>query len=172
MGLNQRISKIIEYSQLTASDFADEIDVQRSSISHITSGRNKPSLDFITKIKDRFPEIEWDWLINGKGEMITPPQSNEKINPPTDEVEDTSPTPLPDLFNLPTNSEFSEKASEIKNDNQEHNENHIDDSQRLEKMVEIEEKNQSLQAVQHKTKSGIKRVVLFFEDGTFESYEH
>jgi DNA-binding XRE family transcriptional regulator len=70
MSLNERISKVIEYSNLTSSEFADEIDVQRSSISHITSGRNKPSLEFIIKIKSRFPEILWDWLITGEGEML------------------------------------------------------------------------------------------------------
>ena len=50
MNLNERISEIINYSQLSASEFADEIEVQRSNISHITSGRNKPSLDFLMKI--------------------------------------------------------------------------------------------------------------------------
>jgi DNA-binding XRE family transcriptional regulator len=64
MSLNERISKVIEYSQLTSSEFADEIDVQRSSISHITSGRNKPSLEFIIKIKSRFPNFfGTGWLL-------------------------------------------------------------------------------------------------------------
>ena len=67
--LNDRITKIIDYSNLTSSEFADMIEVQRSNISHISSGRNKPSLDFLIKIKDRFPEIQWDWLIYGNGEM-------------------------------------------------------------------------------------------------------
>ena len=67
MNLNERISKVISYSELSSSEFADEIDVQRSNISHITSGRNKPSLDFLIKIKERFPELQWDWLITGQG---------------------------------------------------------------------------------------------------------
>ena len=53
MNLNERISKVISYSELSSSEFADEIDVQRSNISHITSGRNKPSLDFLIKIKEK-----------------------------------------------------------------------------------------------------------------------
>ena len=66
MNINDRFTKILEYSGFTASEFAEEIDVQRSSISHIISGRNKPSLEFIVKIKNRFPEISWDWIILGK----------------------------------------------------------------------------------------------------------
>jgi DNA-binding XRE family transcriptional regulator len=79
MSLNERISKVIEYSQLTSSEFADEIDVQRSSISHITSGRNKPSLEFIIKIKSRFPELLWDWLVTGEGEMLKPKSADPEI---------------------------------------------------------------------------------------------
>ena len=63
MNLNERIAKILEYSGYSASEFADAIEVQRSSVSHITSGRNKPSLDFLIKVKNRFPELQWDWLI-------------------------------------------------------------------------------------------------------------
>ncbi len=55
---------------LTAARFADEIGVQRSGISHILSGRNQPSYDFLLKILARYPEISTDWLMLGKGEMI------------------------------------------------------------------------------------------------------
>ena len=63
MEWTDRFTKVIEYSGLTPAEFAEEIGVQRSSISHIVSGRNKPSLDFITKVKSAFPKLEWDWLI-------------------------------------------------------------------------------------------------------------
>ena len=46
----KRLEKILDYYSLTASSFADKIGVQRSSMSHLLSGRNKPSLDFILKI--------------------------------------------------------------------------------------------------------------------------
>ena len=66
---NIRLKKILDYYGLSASNFAEVIKVQRSSISHILSGRNKPSLDFITKILNAFPEIELLWLLNGDGEF-------------------------------------------------------------------------------------------------------
>ncbi len=63
----ERLQKIINYYGLSASSFADKIGVQRSSISHILSGRNKPSLDFVMKILSSFPEVDLYWLLNGKG---------------------------------------------------------------------------------------------------------
>ena len=62
-----RLKEIIQHHQLTASQFADSIGVQRSSISHILSGRNKPSLDFILKITNTFTAVDIYWLLNGKG---------------------------------------------------------------------------------------------------------
>ncbi len=63
----KRLQKILGYYDLTASSFADKIGVQRSSISHILSGRNKPSLEFVTKLLASFPEVDMYWLLNGKG---------------------------------------------------------------------------------------------------------
>ncbi len=57
----------MEYYDLSAAGFADKIDVGRSSISHILSGRNKPSLEFVMKVVKSFPEVELYWLLNGKG---------------------------------------------------------------------------------------------------------
>lgn len=65
--MKDRIAHILKIKNLTATRFADELEVQRSGISHILSGRNKPSLDFIIKIKDTYPEFSLDWLILGKG---------------------------------------------------------------------------------------------------------
>ncbi len=52
---------------MNASRFADEIGLQRSNVSHVLSGRNKPSLDFIMRILDRFNDVNADWLLFGKG---------------------------------------------------------------------------------------------------------
>ena len=65
----KRLQKVIDYYGESASSFAEKIGVQRSSISHILSGRNKPSLDFILKVLSTFPEVDLYWLFNGKGEF-------------------------------------------------------------------------------------------------------
>lgn len=66
MSIQDRIQMIMRMNNLNASQFADKIGVQRSSISHIISGRNKPSLDFLQKTLDKFPRVNADWLITGK----------------------------------------------------------------------------------------------------------
>ncbi|MCP9200320.1 helix-turn-helix domain-containing protein [Gramella sp. GC03-9] len=78
-----RLNKILEYYDLSAASFADQIEVGRSSISHILSGRNKPSLDFVMKIVKNFPEVELYWLLNGKGSFpsISDQQQKEKPKP-------------------------------------------------------------------------------------------
>ncbi|WP_439151228.1 helix-turn-helix domain-containing protein [Winogradskyella sp.] len=65
----KRLQKVIDFYDETASGFAEKIGVQRSSISHILSGRNKPSLDFVMKVLHSYPEVELYWLLNGKGEF-------------------------------------------------------------------------------------------------------
>lgn len=66
---------------MSASGFADKVNVQRSSISHLLSGRNKPSLEFVLKVVKAFPEINLYWLLNGKGEFPASPQKNEGLPP-------------------------------------------------------------------------------------------
>jgi transcriptional regulator with XRE-family HTH domain len=68
--MTERILSIIKYLNLSPSDFAEEIGIQRSSISHLISGRNKPSLEFIQKILKRFPEINPEWILSGHGGML------------------------------------------------------------------------------------------------------
>ncbi len=74
----ERIQLILKTKNLSPSQFADEIKVQRSSISHILSGRNKPSLDFVTKILSTYPEINSDWLMFGKNKMMKEIESEKK----------------------------------------------------------------------------------------------
>lgn len=76
----KRLEKVIEFYGESASSFAEKVGVQRSSISHILSGRNKPSLDFVLKILSAYPEVELYWLLNGKGKF---PKTTETI-PPSD----------------------------------------------------------------------------------------
>ncbi|MDR2206242.1 MAG: helix-turn-helix domain-containing protein [Flavobacteriaceae bacterium] len=171
MNLNDRISKVIEFSKLSSSEFADAIDVQRSSITHITSGRNKPSLDFLIKVKNHFPELQWDWLIKGDGEMWKSVLSEEKIKT-------TSPL---DLFALVNDENFgiTEREDKLQKDNLQNetaresaapptNETpeKISDSRRL----EVPEKNDIVQTPENQ-QNKIKRIVLFFENGKFESFE-
>lgn len=70
--MTDKIKHLIEINNLTPSRFADEIGIQRSAISHILSGRNKPSLDVVQKILLRFPDVSADWLLSGREEGVKP----------------------------------------------------------------------------------------------------
>ena len=105
-----RLNKIMEYYDLSAASFADKIEVGRSSISHLLSGRNKPSLDFVMKIVKAFPEVELYWLLNGKGKFpkmageVTRPEIKESVaKPPVEDLFSSSaPSPIEEKINSPS----------------------------------------------------------------------
>lgn len=70
-----RINLLLRAKNITARTFAEEIGIQPSGMSHILSGRNNPSLDFVTKVIRRYPEISLEWLVFGQGEMLKSPAS-------------------------------------------------------------------------------------------------
>ena len=90
--MKERIIKIMECERMGQAQFASAIGIQRAAMSHIISGRNNPSLDVMTKILHRYPQINPDWLLLGKGEMLrdnTPamePADNIAKNPPQIQV--------------------------------------------------------------------------------------
>lgn len=88
-----RLRRIMDYYQLSASGFAERIQVQRSSISHLLSGRNKPSLDFVMRVVKEFEEVELYWLLNGKGAF---PNASDVQEAPTTKTshEVKSPPPI------------------------------------------------------------------------------
>jgi len=65
-GIGKRLKQMIDEMDLNASEFSEQVGIQRSSLSHLFSGRNKPSIDFIIKIKNAFPSTDLEWLITGK----------------------------------------------------------------------------------------------------------
>ena len=68
MNERERIELLMKCYELTSSQFADRTGIQRASVSHIISGRNKPSLEVMQKIYEAFPELDLKWLMTGVGE--------------------------------------------------------------------------------------------------------
>ncbi|HET8838078.1 MAG TPA: helix-turn-helix transcriptional regulator [Flavobacteriaceae bacterium] len=102
----KRLQEILDYYDLSATSFADKINVGRSSISHIVSGRNKPSLDFVIKVNAAFPEIELNWLLNGKGDFPSSPNEKNLPSSPSDSLEKKS---VNFLKNFPTKNSKIDK---------------------------------------------------------------
>lgn len=82
----KRLREVMEYYGESASSFAEKIGAQRSSISHILSGRNKPSLDFVLKVLSSFPEVDLYWLLNGDGKF---PKTKTPSSPKEHVIEKT-----------------------------------------------------------------------------------
>lgn len=133
----------MEYHQLSASAFADRIQVQRSSISHLLSGRNKPSLDFVMKVVKEFDEVELYWLLNGKGNF---PDTSEK-SPGSEAIHATD---------IASRAAMSSGATLQSSDKSLHG-------------TIGEQQEESLGKTQDPAKK-IERIVVFYNDGTFKAY--
>ena len=139
---NERLLIIFKQYSLNASSFADKIGVQRSSMSHILSGRNKPSLDLILKIYQTFPDIDLTWLALGEGNM-----SKQNTN-------NTSTIPLDhsDEFDFKLSSDEKIASKDIQSNSKEtdfiNSTNYLNIS----------------------NSSDIEQIVIFYKDGTFKTF--
>ena len=140
--IKDRINHILRAKNLTATQFAEMMQIQPSNVSHLLSGRNKPSLDFLIKLKNLFPEYSFDWIILGK-KPIT-------INDPS-------------LFNNDSNKSVNmiepiiyDRADEVTN---------VDVSAHgdvVESILDKPEVNNSV--------VGLKQIIYVFDNHTFEIY--
>ncbi|WP_421830949.1 helix-turn-helix transcriptional regulator [Larkinella sp.] len=112
MNVNDKIKQVLKDKNLTPSYFADEIGVQRSSISHILSGRNRPSFDIIQKIIRRFPELGYDWILeedqpltNVNPRPVAMPAISRKPSPQPEIVDEKPPYTAPPQSSVAKNKE-------------------------------------------------------------------
>lgn len=142
--MKERLQQFLTEESLSPSKFADEIGVQRSSISHILSGRNNPGYEFMQKILKRFPNLNADWLILGQGKMYktelqaslfdtTPEKQNVDVN-----------TPVTEVKNMPPETEIK------------------DEPLKMEKEILL------INAIKDKS---IERIVIFYSDKSFHEYQ-
>lgn len=79
--MNDRLQQFLDLEQLSPARLADLLGIQRSGISHILSGRNKPGFDFIHKFLLKFPHVNAEWLITGKGKPYKNSDAAETMAP-------------------------------------------------------------------------------------------
>ena len=130
--MNRRLQQFLELEQLTPSRLADILGIQRSGLSHILSGRNKPGYEFIYKLLLKFPQLNSEWLITGKGK---PYKDQQTVSSVAYNAPDTPPE-LP--FFQPI--------------------------QQSENSIEPPIPEEILQ------KRNVKRVTIFYSDGSFEEF--
>ena len=154
--IKDRIKQLITTKGLTSARFADMIGVQRSGISHILSGRNKPSLDLLNKMLFTFPDISADWLITGQGDML---RSETKKSPSTGE-----------LF-PPGDEKRSEKVVEPDNMNREEDPpEYVTKKDTANKAALIEKQQKDQGNIPGEEGKEIEKVVIFYTDRTFREY--
>lgn len=95
--MNNRLKQFIAAENITQAQFADNINVVRASVSHVLSGRNNPSYDFIRSIMLKYPRLNIEWLMFGKGKMYNDANTQELLFPePVEHRETEAPAPLPE----------------------------------------------------------------------------
>lgn len=165
--MKDRLEKFIKTEGLTPSRFAEIMGVQPSSISHILGGRNKPSYDFIEKFLSRFPKVNPDWLILGKGQIYRQPSSENQIsNSQRVEISHKEPEntneSIPDLFNIGQQNETIQQ-----NQSGQENKFVAPNEPVVQKYDMLPNKNSTIPDINNRD---IERVLIFFKDKTFISY--
>ena len=145
--MREKLQKLMSTEQLTSSRFAELLGIQPSGVSHLLGGRNKPSFDLVQKILRRFPHINPDWLILDSEQMYRTDADN--LSASTNSAENASPEMAVNGENNSTvqNIAFSESSQMS--------------APGVEQMM-------ARAATTHKN---VKRVIVLFDDHTFESFE-
>ncbi|WP_125720831.1 helix-turn-helix domain-containing protein [Flavobacterium ustbae] len=141
----KRLETVLDYYGLNASAFADKIGVQRSSMSHLLSGRNKPSLDFVMKILEVFPDVDLYWILIGRGNF---PKTNDEV----DEKTSNASTPI-----LPNQNSEKDLFSTFEINGKEEKEETKKSSAPKNVNYDLEDDE-------------IEKIVLFYKNGTFKAY--
>ena len=145
--IKDRISHIVRAKNLTATQFAELMQIQPSNVSHLLSGRNKPSLDFLIKLKEVFPEYNYEWIILGKKPITTNDSNIISKESVFDKVEMTQ-----------------------------HNEN-VEDTENVivPKSQELDANDSPVDSIVPKitnnsSSSSLKQIIYVYDDHTFEVY--
>ena len=159
-----RILQIMKQENISASKFADEIGVQRSSISHILSERNKPSLELIQKILNKYPKVNSEWLLTGKLTVLNE-QPDLFTQNQTDNIKNNNDKPIEGKINQITSVNKDNLQINIANlPKRDTNVNNI------EKETTINEIKKNCTDNQVITKKNIERIIVFYSDKTFKEY--
>ncbi|NDW17928.1 XRE family transcriptional regulator [Dysgonomonas sp. 216] len=162
-----RIKSIIEAENLTPARFADNLDIGRAVISHILNGRNKPSLEVITRILAKMPQINSDWLLTGNGSMY-----KDEVN-----IVNSS---QPSLVVTTNNNQLS--ASDLFSQDLFASENVINepvytDLVEEDKEIEVKTPQDNIQKTvteriiyREKAAKKISKIIIYYTDNTFESF--
>ncbi len=151
LDIRNRIQRFLDSKGMRVQELAERIGVQRSSISHIMSGRNKPSFDLISKFLNAFPEISAEWFITGKGSMYKKPVQQALF---------------PEHI---VREENGEDITEAGTSDQAHHDTSVEEAGQKKREGDARDRVTNLPEAGRMSR--LERIVLFFEDGTFREYK-
>lgn len=178
--INDRIVELIKFLELSPTAFADEIGIQRSGLSHIMKGRNKPSLDVVQKIVSRFPDINLTWLVNGIGNISssTPSVINlqqKQAQATPKEPENPFKNTLFDAVSQETKGK--EEVQPVKNNGFTHEDFVVKENPapRMAEKTQVTASQQPFSAPQPNIPpvspgKNIDKILIFYTDNTFEEF--
>ena len=148
--MNRRLQQFLELEQLKPAQFADIMGIQRSSVSHILSGRNKPGFDFIQKFLLKFPSVNPDWLLLGRGKPLR--EQNAAVQ--ASMQQDSS----PGLFSPSMELDLGSGSS------------YTPDPEAESTADIIEDGAESTHGPVRPQPRDVRRITLFYSDGTFQEF--
>lgn len=173
-----RILLILKTKNLTSSQFADKIGVQRSSVSHVLSGRNKPSLEFVQKIFRCYNDINYEWLLTGKGPMMKEHKAkpydlfNNIDEKKEEKIEVFDKRHVKDTQFEQIHDEVTQSKDEIEKEENAVKaikpENLVKPENEIGKMKEIKKTPPTI--TEDNLKKGIERIVVFHTNRTYREY--
>lgn len=169
-----RIQEILSRLNLSASKLADQLDVPRSTISHILSGRNKPSLEFIQKVLARYPDISVNWLLKGEGNFYNKEKNLFSGLHTSNEPEFSDSDPQKDILPHENTKQVAsdteeEKYDNLRKENGEKNDLKAASDHAFHKNDESENTQQKIKP-NSKSQKKIIKLIAFYEDHTFEEF--
>lgn len=150
--MNVRLQQFLAAENITQAQLADTLNVARAGISHILAGRNKPSYDFLSSLMIKYPRLNIEWMMFGKGKMYKDSETSSH------QMEYTATNRQDELFPVEIADEaFSEsKNSEPQNEFLDNSADSTYSTQSHE-TIKIVEKQRN-----------VKKILILFDDGTFQ----
>ncbi len=164
--MNNRIEILLDEIDMSPSLFADAIGVQRATISHILSGRNNPSLDFVQKVLARFPNINPDWILSGKGDVWRK-SAKENTEPESQAAESLKQKRQSNLF---TEEKTDEAFSETNRDKASGKKTVAESARKESKEQNPLVPEKKLPPTGVSQNKQIVKVIVLYDDHTFEDY--
>ena len=153
--MRERLEELMELLNLNPTQFANAIGVQRATLQHILSGRNEPSLKIIMAIHAKFPDVELEWLLNGKGSAIPGLVQNDSPEPDYPILPGFESALFP--ADVHKTSEFSNPKGE-------------ETTQKPRKSRNNKDVRSDIFPTDSSANKIIKEVVVFFADGTYQKF--